>query len=216
MSIKVVIVENDKVYASALNMILSQNNEIECIGTYYSASDAITFIPQNIPDIILMDLDLGLGKMDGIETIRTLNDLIPNILFLVLTIFEDNQKVFDALSAGALGYILKSSTPEKIIESIFEIKNGGSPMTSNIARLVASSFTKLNSQISSDFSQNSLSTREKEIIELISNGKIEKEVADELFISVKTVKTHISNIYTKLQVHNRVDALNKYYGKFHS
>lgn len=216
MNIRIGIVENENLYSIALQIILNNHPNMECVCAVQSVEDAITFLPHKNPDIILMDIDLGSGKKDGIDAIRELKSIIPSTLFLVITVFEDYNKVFEAIGAGALGYILKTSPPDKIIESILELQNGGSPMSPNIARLITQSFANITNLVVKDSYTNLLSKREKEILDMISNGKIEKEVADELFISVKTVKTHISNIYTKLQVHNRVDALNKYYGKFHS
>ena len=165
-------------------------------------------LPVFEPDIILMDIDLGVG-MSGIECITFLKPLCPKAQFLILTIFEDYQKVFDALSAGALGYVLKSASQNKILEAILDLYEGGSPMSPSIARQITQRFSVSNLQSANNASL--LTTREKEVIELIAKGKIEKEVAAALFVSLKTVKTHISNIYEKLQVHTRVEALNKYF-----
>ncbi|MEY4926215.1 MAG: hypothetical protein RI894_651, partial [Bacteroidota bacterium] len=179
------------------------------LGLFYTGEDAVAFIPKLLPDIVLMDIDLGSG-INGIECIYQLTKQYNSkAKFLVLTLFEDSQHVFDALSAGASGYILKSSLPDKILLAIEETAAGGAPMSPQIAKMVVQSFQRANVPEAND-----LSTREREIIELISKGKIEKEVAAELNISSKTVKTHITNIYNKLQVNTRVEALNKYFGRY--
>jgi DNA-binding NarL/FixJ family response regulator len=212
MPISIAIVENEATLAHALQLTLQNTDGLICTQVFGNGEDALVHLPQNPPDIALMDIDLGQGHMTGIECVAHLQTLCPNTQFMILTIFEDHQKVFDALSAGALGYVLKSSSPERLIAAIRDLSEGGAPMSPSIARKVALSFGKT-SEIFPTPEANILTTREKEIIELIADGRMEKEVAAELFISLKTVKTHISNIYTKLQVRTRVEALNKYFGK---
>lgn len=209
--IRVAIVEDDVFLLNSLQLVLEANEGINIVGTYNSPDLAINEIPALNPNVVLMDLDFGKNSFSGIDCIIRIKDLNPNILFLVLTIYEDHDKVFQALSAGALGYILKSSGKDNILNAILDIFEGGSPMSPSIARKIAASFnqkTEINSKAA-----DILTTREKEILSWISKGKIEKEVATELNISLKTVKNHISNIYSKLQVHTRVEALNKYYSK---
>lgn len=212
MPISIAIVENEATLAHALQLTLQNTDGLICTQVFGNGEDALVHLPQNPPDIVLMDIDLGQGRMTGIECVAHLQTLCPNTQFMILTIFEDHQKVFEALSAGALGYVLKSSSPEHLIAAIRDLSEGGAPMSPSIARKVALSFAKTG-EISPPPEANILTTREKEIIELIADGRMEKEVAAELFISIKTVKTHISNIYTKLQVRTRVEALNKYFGK---
>ena len=209
--IKVAIVEDDVFLLNSLQLILKNNEQIEIVGTYYNPDLAIKEIPGLQPNVVLMDLDLGKNVINGIDCIIRIKDLNQNILFLVLTIYEDHDKVFHALSAGALGYILKSAGKDKITDAIIDIYEGGSPMSPSIARKIAASFNQ-KQETNSKFSD-ILTAREKEVLDWISKGKIEKEVAAELTISLKTVKNHISNIYSKLQVHTRVEALNKYYSK---
>jgi DNA-binding NarL/FixJ family response regulator len=164
--------------------------------------------------------------MNGIACIAQTQPLCPDTKFVVFTIFEDNQHVFDALAVGALGYILKSSSPAVIIAALHDVMDGGSPITPSIARKLVTTFA-LTQQIQHENENNNntegeetapdapttLTKREREIIELIARGHTEREVADTLFISFKTVKTHITNIYKKLQVNSRVEALNKYFSR---
>ncbi len=212
MPIRVAIVENENVFADAMHMLLNNAGPgITCSYAFSSSSDALKKLPALKPDIVLMDIDLGQGQLNGIDCITRLQPQLPGTLFMVLTVYEDHKKVFDALSAGALGYVLKSAKPEKIIEAIWELYEGGAPMSPSIARQIAGSFSKPTPMPTPE--SELLTTREKEVIELISKGKLEKEVAAELFISLKTVKSHISNIYGKLHVRTRVEALNKYFGR---
>ncbi|MBP6235974.1 MAG: response regulator transcription factor [Saprospiraceae bacterium] len=209
--IRIVIVEDDVFLLNSLQLVLKSNDKIEVIGTFHHPALAIKEIPILNPDIVLMDLDLGRNEINGIDCIIAIKEKSPHILFLILTIYEDHDKVFQALSAGALGYILKSSGKEKMIDAIYDLYEGGSPMSPSIARKIAASFNQKTA--TNTLYTDILTNREKEVLDWISKGKIEKEVASELYISIKTVKNHITNIYAKLQVNTRVEALNKYYSK---
>lgn len=211
--IKILIVEDDLYYAQTLGLVLNQSSGLEVTGIYGKPDHAINAIDEGQPDLILMDIDLGSELMDGIECMMRIKARYPNILFLILTVYEDYEKVFKALSAGALGYILKSASKEKIIEAIYDLIDGGSPMSPSIARKITLSFGEMQKPKFQTEAANLLTQREKEIIELIGKGKIEKEVANELNLSIKTVKNHIANIYHKLHVNTRVEALNKYFGR---
>lgn len=212
MPIQVAIVENEPAFADAMQMLLNNAGpDFTCPQVFLSSEQALKKLPELKPDIVLMDIDLGQGQLNGIDCITRLQPQLPSTLFMVLTVYEDHKKVFDALAAGALGYVLKSARPEKIIEAIRELSEGGAPMSPSIARQIALSFNKP-VQVPTPESE-LLTSREREVIELISKGKLEKEVAAELFISLKTVKSHISNIYGKLHVRTRVEALNKYFGR---
>ncbi len=153
-----------------------------------------------------MLVGIHLPRMSGIELISILKAEYPSVQFLICTSYEDDEKVFNGLKAGASGYILKKSV-EKLAESIIEVYNGGSPMSSQIARKVVSSFqpTKPSAQFEM------LSQREKEVLEYLSKGYRYKEIAEKLFLSIETIRTHIRNIYGKLQVNSRTEALNKIY-----
>lgn len=211
--VNIAIVEDDKFLLNTLVLVLQKNEKLNIVGSFSNPMQALKMIPVLKPHIVLMDLNLGAEQISGIECITRLKSSNPEILFLILTISEDHDKVFDALSAGALGYILKSASKEKIVDAIFDLFEGGSPMTPSIARKIALSFNYIPNHLYPDVPSNLLTHREKEVIDLISKGKLEKEVANELFISYKTVKAHISNIYAKLHVNTRVDALNKYFGR---
>ncbi len=209
--IRVSIIENDKFLCETLKVVLNAKDDVEVLSFHLTAEEALVVLPELRPEIVLVDIDLGLKRMNGIEAITRLKPLLPETQFMILTIFEDHQKVFDALSAGALGYVLKSDKPEKIINAIHDLHEGGSPMSPSIARKLVLS---MGTDHQADPAQAALLTsREKEVLNLISKGRIEKEVAAELAISVKTVKAHISNMYNKLQVRTRVEALNKYFGR---
>ena len=209
--IRVSIIENDRFLCETLRVVLNSKDKIDVLSIYLNGEDALEALPALRPDIVLVDIDLGHKRMNGIECITHLKSQLPDTQFLILTIFEDHQKVYDALSAGALGYVLKSDKPEKIIGAIQDLHEGGAPMSPSIARKIALSFNRENQADPVQVAL--LTTREREVIELISKGRLEKEVASELNISVKTVKAHISNIYSKLQVRTRVEALNKYFGR---
>ncbi len=210
MEISVAIVENDLMLCEGLQLMLNNEEAFRCVAVFHDGASALAALPALCPDIILMDIDLGANKMTGIDCIRALKTMNVTSKCMVLTIFEDDAKVFEALKAGAGGYVLKSSRVNKIIESIIDLHEGGAPMTPQIARKVVLSFEKNNAP---PIGSSLLTTREREIIELISKGRLEKEVGYELFISLKTVKKHIGNIYAKLEVNTRVEALNKYYGR---
>lgn len=211
--IRLAIVEDDSFLLSTLNLVLQNEEDIDVVGLFSNPEEALLHIPLLSPDIVMMDLDFGPSNMTGIDCITRLKAVDSNILFLILTIFEDHDKVFNALAAGAMGYILKTSSKDKIIEALHELQEGGSPMTYSIARKITLSFTENSSKSTPGSFEKILTTREKEVILLISKGRLEKEVALDLNISYKTVKAHISNIYSKLQVNTRVEALNKYFGR---
>ncbi|MFZ1704601.1 MAG: response regulator transcription factor [Saprospiraceae bacterium] len=211
--VRIAIVEDDVFLLQTLNLVLNKNEQLDVVGLFNNSEKALLDIPVLMPDIVLMDLNLGSQSLSGIDCITRLKPTNPTILFLILTVSEDHEKVFDALAAGALGYILKSTSKENIIDAILDLASGGSPMTPSIARKVALSFAHKPEFNLPQGDTNMLTLREKEVIELISKGKLEKEVASELFISYKTVKVHISNIYAKLHVNTRVSALNKYFNR---
>lgn len=209
--IRVSIIENDRFLCETLRVVLNSKDEIDVVSMHLNGEEAVAMLPELKPEIVLVDIDLGHNRMTGIDCITVLKPGMPDTQFMILTIFEDHQKVFDALSAGALGYVLNSDKPDKIISAIRDLQDGGAPMSPSIARKIALSFNRENH---ADPSQVALLTaREREVIKIISKGKLEKEVASDLNISLKTVKAHISNIYTKLQVRTRVEALNKYFGR---
>ena len=211
--IRVALVENEPMLSEAVSQLLHHSAGAICVGVCANGEDALLEIVAWQPDVVLMDIDLGAG-INGIETIARLYSLCPKTRFLVLTIFEDSQHVFEAIAAGAMGYVLKSASPDYLLTAITDVHEGGSPITPSIARQLLQRFRELPDVGAPTKTEAILTKREVEIIELIAKGKMEKEVATELFISFKTVKTHISNIYQKLQVNTRIEALNKYFGTY--
>lgn len=207
MTIPVAILEDDTTIRETLSTILNNTNTISVSGTFANSEDFIAAMEFLEIDVAIIDINLPL--MNGIECIFFLKKKFPLVHFLIFTVIEDDEKIFNALCAGATGYLLKNSTPQMIVQSIIDIKNGGSPMTSSIARKVVSSFLKTN-QLQDQFS---LTNREKEILICLEKGLRYKEIAFNLSISMDTVRSHIRNIYEKLQVQSRTDALNKYYRK---
>jgi DNA-binding NarL/FixJ family response regulator len=160
-------------------------------------------------DIVLMDISMP--GMSGIDCVRQLRPVVPDTQFLMYTVYDDDHRVFDALKAGANGYILKSSTPEQIVEAVFELHRGGAPMSTAVARRVVDYFRPV--QESSAISEDALSEREYEVLKLLSEGLLYKEIAIRLDLTVGTVKQHIHRMYGKLHVQNRVEAVNRYFGR---
>lgn len=203
--IRVAIVEDTDDIRNGWNLILNNTEGFICENTYASAEEAIEQLKQVKPDVVLMDIHLP--GMTGIEAIRLLKPSISDTQFLVCSVYEDDQYVFEALKAGATGYILKNSSTAKIISSIEEIHTGGSPMSSSIARRVINTFK----EPAKDKNPYQLSDREQDIVQLLAEGYRYKEIGDKLFISIDTVRTHVRKIYEKLQVHSRTEAINKLY-----
>lgn len=187
--------------------VIKSDNRFKLIGNFLNAEDAMKSIPELNPEIVISDINLP-GK-SGIESMAYIRHKCPNIQFIMFTIYEENEQVFDALKAGATGYILKNTPTVQLLNAVVELHEGGSPMTPSIARKVISSF---NAHPESKVEQ-ILSPREYEVIMLLSKGFLYKEIADQLFISASTVKRHINHIYHKLQVQNKTEAVNMLYGK---
>jgi DNA-binding NarL/FixJ family response regulator len=196
-SIRIVIIEDDETIREGYAFLIGQAEGYEVISTYVSFDEAVKKIATDTPDVILLDIELP--GTNGIEALPKLKKMLPNAHILILTVYESEKLIFDALSNGASGYLTKNTPAAKIIESIKEVKQGGGPMSVNIARMVINSFQK---------NQNSpLSKRETQILELICNGKSRSQIAKELFIDLETVRSHIKNIYIKLDVNSRSDAI---------
>ena len=191
-----------------LQTIIKSNEAFELLKCYSNAEDAIDELPQLKPDIVLTDINLP-GK-SGIDCITEIKPILVDTQFIMFSIYEDSDQVFEALKAGASGYILKNTSPNKIIDALLELYEGGSPMSPKIARKVLNSF---NSKIIENNVNELISKREQEVLELLSKGFLYKEIADRLNITLSTVKRHLNHIYSKLQVQNRTEAINKMYGK---
>jgi DNA-binding NarL/FixJ family response regulator len=212
MKIPVAIVEDNNDIRLALEQIIDMSEDCTLAGSCLSGEEALIHLADMEPKVVLMDISLG--GISGIEVVRELKAAHPEILFMMCTIYEDDEQIFEALSAGASGYILKKTSPVKLLESIQELMEGGSPMSSQIARKVVAAFqNKKNSQQANEAELDVLSKREKEVLEMLSKGLLYKEISDALFISTETVRKHVYHIYEKLHVGNRVEAVNKFFGR---
>jgi DNA-binding NarL/FixJ family response regulator len=206
--IRVSIVEDDESIREGLRAIINGSQGFACVSAHASAEDAMAHLPDVQADVVLMDINLP--KMSGIQCVRHLKQRQPSAHVLMLTVYEDGDSIFDSLAAGASGYLLKRTPPAKIIEAIQEVHAGGSPMSSGIARKVVQSFHRMG--LSQQEGEN-LTKREEEILALLARGYRYKEIADELFISVETVRSHLHSVYEKLHVRSRTEAVVKYLKK---
>jgi DNA-binding NarL/FixJ family response regulator len=209
--IKVAIVEDNGYFRMSLASIVPSNNSLCLYGLYASAEEALVKIPQHVPDVVMMDINLG--HTSGIEAIQVLASQCRNTHFLVCTVEQDPDTIYRALSAGANGFILKHSSPKDVVEAIREIYLGGSPMTSSITRVVINRLRDLQCLGLPEAYSEKLSLREKEILQLLNKGKLNKEIAAELCISLETVRKHVYHIYRKLGVNNRIEMYQKVNGK---
>ncbi|CAN5514344.1 response regulator transcription factor [soil metagenome] len=196
-SIRIVIIEDDKILLQTYKKLLEDEEGLTVVNGYTSFESAEKHLVDDKPDVILLDIQLP--GISGIDAIPTIKKHLPKTHIIILTVFEFEQQIFQALANGASGYITKDASSRKIIDSIIEVREGGGPMSMNIARMVIKSFQKNN--------HSPLSKRETEILKLIMDGKKRNEIADELFIELETVKTHIKNIYSKLDVNSRSEAI---------
>ena len=214
--IAVCIVEDVTDIRQALEQIIGLSDNCVLVGSYSSGEEALEKMLEVQPDVVLMDI--GLGSTNGIDLVKELKPLQPEILYMMCTVYEEDEKIFDALRAGASGYILKKSSPTKLLEAIGELVEGGAPMSSQIALKVVNAFkdmpvaeTALHSDDNEDIAL--LSKKEKAVLEQLAMGKIYKEIGKELDISPETVRKHVYNVYEKLHVSNRVAAVNKFFGR---
>ena len=205
--IKICIVEDLKEVRDGMTSLLTLDERFEVLATFPDAEKAADELPAWQPDIIIMDINLP--GMNGIECIKKVKTLCPNSQFIMFTIYEDDEKVFEALTAGASGYLLKKTPLGKITDSLIELHSGGSPMSTQIARKV---IRRLQNNKSSEEIK-VLSPRENEVLHLLAKGLLYKEIADKLSIATDTVRQHIHRIYEKLHVQNRTEAINKVYGR---
>ncbi len=206
--IAVCIVEDIDEIRIGVKRIINESNRFICPAVFANSEDALVTLPEIHPDIVLMDINLP--GMSGIDCIRKVKLLAPEIQFMMFTIYEDSEQVFEALSAGANGYLLKKTSDAKILEALMELYNGGAPMNSHIARKVVEAFQK---KTVNNAAVETLSIREREVLQHLAKGYLYKEIGDKLNISTGTVRQHIHKIYEKLHVQNRTEAVNKYYGR---
>ena len=204
--ITVSIVEDLDDIRNAMQVLINGSAGFECVHVYANAEEALEEMSSNDIDIVLMDI--GLPGMNGIECMKILKPGMPKAQFMMCTVYDDDDHIFNALRSGASGYILKRTSPAQILEALRDLHEGGSPMSSEIARRVVHSMQNRGRR--TDVVE-VLTTRESEILDYLAKGYLYKEIASELFISKETVKKHIHNIYDKLHVQNRTEALNKAY-----
>lgn len=209
MSITIAIVEDLDVVRNGLKDFISINTDFVVIGTYKTGEEALVELPQITPDIVIMDINLP--GMNGIECIKQVKGKSPKTQFMMFTVYENDEKVFEALKAGATGYLLKKTGLLQIAESLKELHEGGSPMSANIARKLVNVFRNNNSNEAAHMDV--LSARENEILQLLAKGLLYKEIAERLQITTGTVRQHIHKMYEKLHVQNRTEAINKALGK---
>jgi DNA-binding NarL/FixJ family response regulator len=207
--IKVVIVEDLAEVAEGLTAFIQQDEALQLLATYRTAEAAALELPILKPDIVIMDINLP--GMTGIECVRRVKVIEPSIQFMMFTVYENNDQVFEALKAGASGYLLKKTPPLQIIESIKELQQGGSPMSASIARKLVTLFVDQHT-VKATPEAAVLTPREKEVLNLIAKGLLYKEIAEQLGISFHTVRQHIGKIYEKLHVQNKTEAINKVFG----
>jgi DNA-binding NarL/FixJ family response regulator len=204
--ITVGIVEDDAGIRQSLEWLLKSSAKFLCVAACRSAEEALRVLPKAAPEVVLMDINLP--EMSGIECTSRIKELLPEVQVVMITVYDDADRVFNALRAGASGYILKRAAPEKILQAIREVHAGGVPMSSEIARKVLGTFREPAPAPAA--AEDNLSRREQEVLELLSQGCANKEIADKLSISIETVTWHLRHIYTKLHVRSRTQAALKY------
>ena len=205
MPIRVSIVEDLAEVREGLVELVQSDEELSMVGSFKDAESAIQKLTQLQADVVLMDINLP--GMSGIDCIKAIKEKCSSTQFMMFTVYENDEKVLQALKAGASGYLLKRTDPQRIIESIKELNQGGSPMSSNIARKLLNLFVHEKTITKKEV----LSDRENEVLQLLADGLLYKEIADRLYIGHGTVRQHLHNIYEKLHVHNRTEAVNKYF-----
>lgn len=203
MSIRVSIIEDDAALRKAILERIAGDRRFEIVSDYPSGEAAINQLPQDRPDVVLSDINLP--GMSGIDCVRKLKPQMPNAQFVMLTVYDDSERIFQALTAGATGYLVKRASRSELLDAIINVHRGESPMSSGIARKIVASF-----QRSEPADADKLSPREKQVIELLAQGFLYKEIAEQLQLSVPTVNGYIRSIYEKLQVHSRSQAVAKF------
>jgi DNA-binding NarL/FixJ family response regulator len=206
--ITVSIVDDDSELNEKIAAYLRRLARFRCISSYTTAEEALVRLPKDRPDVVLMDINMG--GMNGIECVRQLRPLLPDTPVVMLTVFEDTSKIFKAIAAGASGYLLKRMPPSKLADAIDEVINGGSPMSAPIARKVVQLLRTM--PMPDDDDDTELSERERQVLDGLAAGQIYKQIADQMGLSVHTVRTYIRRIYEKLHVRSRTAAVARYLG----
>jgi DNA-binding NarL/FixJ family response regulator len=205
--ISVSIVDDEKKLCKSIATFLNGSEGFRCASIYGSAEAALQHLPADKPDVVLMDINMA--GMDGIECVKRLKMLAPQIQILMLTVYEDTEEIFRALAAGATGYLLKRLEPEDLLQAIRDVHAGGSPMSNSIARKVVASFQEAN--VAGE-KKNLLTAREQAVLDCLAHGLAYKQIGDQLNISINTIRTHLRHIYEKLHVQSRTEAVAKYLG----
>lgn len=205
--VKIAIVEDNKTTRESLETIINLSSDCKCICICETAEEALTAIPKQKPDVVLMDIQLP--KMSGVECVARLKEAMPSVQVIMVTVYQDPDRIFRALRAGASGYLLKRATPDKVLGAIRDVRQGGVPMSAEIARKVLH-FFQSQPAVDSGADVDKLSPREREILDLIAPGYSNKEIADKLGISIESIRWHLKNIYHKLHVHSRTEAAAKF------
>lgn len=200
----VALVEDDRGLRDQLVSLLGSAPDIRCVGAFASGEEALKQIPLCNPQVVLMDIQLP--GMSGIECVSRLKRILPGAHIVMVTVYEDSERIFRALKAGASGYLVKSSPPEQLLEAIRDVHMGGAPMSGHIARKVVQHFHRIGP---SPAEEENISPREQQVLDLLATGLIYKEIGDQLGIGVETVRTHVKSICQKMHVRNRVEAVAK-------
>src|SRR6516164_1562411 len=204
-AIKVAIVDDDEGIRTSLASLIRRNSALKFSGDYPDAETALREIPRNPPNVVLMDINMP--GMKGVECVRQLKAALPDVQFLMLTVYEDSDSLFNSLKAGASGYLLKRTASARLIEAVHDVHSGGSPMTPQLARRVVQFFARVpesNSAVAR------LTPGEREFLEQLANGYAYKEIAERMKISIDTVRSYVRTVYEKLHVHSRTEAVVKY------
>jgi DNA-binding NarL/FixJ family response regulator len=203
--ISVCIIDDEKELRESIATFINGSPGFRCVSAYGSADVALQRVPTDKPDVVLMDINMP--GMNGIECVERLKSSMPDVQIVMLTVYEDTDQIFRALAAGATGYLLKRSSPSKLLQAIREVQAGGSPMSNSIARKVVASFQKAKK---TGEKQPHLSPREQAVLECLAKGLTYKQIADQLEISIDTIRTHLRRVYEKLHVQSRTEAVAKY------
>jgi DNA-binding NarL/FixJ family response regulator len=207
--ILVAIVEDNEGLRRSLKSVLEDAPGLKCVGAFSNAEEALCELPKRPPEVVLMDINLP--GMSGIECVRRLRDLLPQVRVIMITVYRDNERIFEALRAGASGYLIKRAAPAEIVDAIADVHQGGAPMSSEVARKVVEAFQQpVAAGVEPGGEQVELSAREREVLELLSQGMPDKQIADKLSLSMRTVRFHLGHIYAKLHVRSRVEAALKH------
>lgn len=202
-AIRVAILDDDQEFGELLSVLLNRSDEFLCVATYENCGEALKKIEKDLPDILLLDIEMP-GK-SGIESLKEIKAIYPTVEVMMLTVYSDSEKVFESLRGGAVGYILKKSPADKILEAVRDAHDGGAPFSGEVASKVLQYFQSQSPQTNPSL----LSSREKDVLEALIEGHGTKTIAEKLFVSTHTVRFHLHNIYVKLHVNSRAEAVAK-------